>query len=285
MAGNAATWFSDFNWVVISNWLGSLDWTKIISVLVVPVLGTILMWWKGGFHWIINRYAFGSTLHRYRRNVRKEVSSLTVIGRRQGFDLEKVYVNISISRSDLMSRMTDERISPPKSFILVGGPGAGKSTYVKKITLDSLNLKSIPFFIRLRECDSALSVEDLLVRRLETLGIRNAGQVVLSELNNPRSLCILDGLDEVRPQLLGDVLKNVNSFYKKYFQGGNTGGLIVTCRKEAYRSIPLEIPEIWEVVPLKDNQIRELARTWPLRYPSGKSAEGFGLILPQVLKY
>jgi hypothetical protein len=131
MAGGLATWLSGLTWGAIWNWLRSLDWSTIVSALVVPVLGAILVWWKGGYRWVINWYAYGSALRQYRKNVRTDVSSLTVIGKRQGFDLEKVYVNISINRSDLMGRTTDDSTWAPNTFILVGGPGAGKSTYVK----------------------------------------------------------------------------------------------------------------------------------------------------------
>lgn len=86
---------------------------------------------------------------------------------------------------------------------------------------------------------------------------------------------MLDGLDEVRPHLQQSLYEAINSFYKAYFVSRNSGRLIVTCRKEAYRSIPIEISDIWEVVPLNDRQIQAFANKWPLGFPAGKSADGF----------
>lgn len=88
-------------------------------------------------------------------------------------------------------------------------------------------------------------------------------------LRSGRAICVLDGLDEVRPQLREKVIGDVNTFYHKYFIQQNS--LIVTCRKEAYRRIPLDIPVIMEVRPLTDEQIRRFADKWPPGFPEEKT--------------
>ena len=93
-------------------------------------------------------------------------------------------------------------------------------------------------------------------------------------MRQPRSLCVLDGLDEVRPNLIQEVYERINSFYQEFF-AKQPGSIIVTCRKEAYRNMPLDIPVIYEVRPLTDEQITRFAEKWPLMYPSGKNAERF----------
>jgi NACHT domain len=279
MAGDAATWFNGPPWSTAWAWLGTLDWTKIISVLVVPACGLIFVWWKGGFSWVLGQYNYYAGLRAYRKALRKSLRSLAVIGKREGFDLEKVYVHINVNRSDLMRSAASENSmsirNEPRLFVLVGGPGAGKSTYVKKLALDNVIAGKMTFFVRLREYDSNQKIEDLLVKQLETHNIGNSLQIVHRALLNWSSLCILDGLDEVRPHLIAGLVANINSFQRTFFQSEVNSRLVVTCRKEAYRSVPLDIPEILEVIPLKDDQIREFAKNWPLGYPQNKSANGF----------
>ena len=53
------------------------------------------------------------------------------------------------------------------------------------------------------------------------------------------------------------------------------GRLVVTCRKEAYRNLPLDIETINEVRPLTDEQMLRFAKKWPLPFPAGKSVETF----------
>jgi predicted NACHT family NTPase len=252
----------------------ALDWTKIISAAVPLILGIALAWWKGGFRFVFRKIQRLRAERKYKSELKRTISSLAVIGRREGFDLAKVYVEIDIAKSNLMNKSDNEMVWTPKTFVLVGGPGAGKSTYVKKLLLDQLATKqSLPFFLRLREY-SGEKIEDLLAAKLDILGIVHSLEFLRSQLRASGCLCVLDGLDEVRPAHQHAAHEAINSFHKSYFLERGQGRLIVTCRKEAYRSIPLELPEVWEVVPLKDNQIKEFARTWPLGFPNGKSAEG-----------
>ncbi len=261
----------------VLSWLSGLDWIKIVSGLVPTTIGVVAVWWKGGFRVLYRRYRFKSATRKYRKDLKNDVSSLIVIGKREGFDLSKVYVDIDITKSDLMGKVATEREAPPKRLVLVGGPGAGKSTYVKKRVLDELSHGGarVPFFIRLREYTRGASIEDLLIRKLEMVSIKDPQDVLRSELREPSSVCILDGLDEVRPDAQKDAYEAINFFYHCYFDSPNSGTLIVTCRKEAYRSIPLEIPSVWEVVPLNDPQILAFAQSWPLGYPTGKSPDAF----------
>ena len=265
-------WFTATKFLIF---LEGLDWTKILSGLVPATLGIAFAWWKGGFRTLFRKFQTSRAIRKYKLDLKRDASSLAVIGRREGFDLAKVYVKIDIAKSDLMNKSGDGRREIPNQFVLVGGPGAGKSTFVKKLLLEELTLSTgLPFLLRLREY-SGEKIEDLLVRKLEALGIAEPLEFLRFQLRESRCLCVLDGLDEVRPTFQGNAYDAINSFYKSYFLRNKSGRLIVTCRKEAYRSIPLELPEVWEVIPLKDGQIQEFAKGWPLGFPSGKSADGF----------
>jgi len=148
---------------------------------------------------------------------------------------------------------------------------------VKKELLDELNSKSrpIPFFLRLRDYEKGSSIEELLASHLKNYRIHDVELWVREFLREATPLCVLDGLDEVRPQILTDAYEAITRFYKTFFVSASPGRLIVTCRKEAYRSVPLPISDIWEVRPLDDDQIQSFAKNWPLGYPEGRNAIEF----------
>lgn len=265
----------------LTGFFADLDWPKIATGVMTAVIISFLTWWKGGFRYLFYKSRVTKALKQYRRELKKDVSSLTVIGRREGFDLTNVYVDMDTVKSDLAGKRSkeegNEKYEVPRTMVLVGGPGAGKSTYVKKQLLDVLaSPPTIPFYIRLREYGGE-KIDALLASRLEASGVPNPADNVRIALSGPGCVCVLDGLDEVRPNLQETAYTAINEFYRSYFGPGvsHFGRLIVTCRKEAYRSIPLSIPSIWEVVPLNDAQIQKFADTWPLGFPAGKSADSF----------
>jgi hypothetical protein len=267
--------WNQLSWSDVLTWLGKLDWAKILGGLVAPVGGAIFVWWKGGFKYLYQKLSAWRAVHKYKKALKAEVSALIIIGRREGFDLSRMYVDLQIFRSDLMGKGAP---TPwPKQFVLVGTPGAGKSTHVKKRILENLKEKKsrIPFFIRLKEYNPGRSIEDLLVQKLEASGLKKSRAVVRAELRHTDGLCVLDGLDEVRPSAQKDIYEAIDLFYNTYFRDSSSGNLIITCRKEAYRSTPLALSEVWEVAELKDEQIEEFARNWPLPYPAGKNHETF----------
>lgn len=129
------TWFTTTGFF---SWLATLDWTAIVSTVAPTFITGLVVWWMGGFRYLIRRFKQSRSLRKYKGELKRDVGSLAVIGRREGFDLAKVYVRMDIARSDLMNKATDSD-EVPRTFVLVGGPGAGKSTYVKKLLIDELN--------------------------------------------------------------------------------------------------------------------------------------------------
>jgi len=257
--------------------LSKITLSDALLQLLAPLLGVLFLWWKGGFGWTKEAILRLLSLRRYQRVLRADISSLPIIGKKEGFDLTKVYVDVRIAPSDLVNKPEKHNLYPRSSYVLVGAPGAGKSTYVKNALLRSLkeSPNRPPLFLRLRDFDRSHKIETLIAKRMEAQGIRNSEALVLAELRKGCVLCVLDGLDEVRPHLLEDAYESINAFYTAYFNDSVPGRLIVSSRKEAYRPLPLAIPAIWEILPLSDNQVQQFAKAWPLQYPHGRSPEEF----------
>ena len=257
-------------------WIGSWDVMAILYSALGGLLLMLVAWWSGGLrrlHWWAR---MRRSVRAYRRALRADCSSLIVIGRRQAFPIRGVFVELDVAPSELMGESKEGRV-PPACYVLVGGPGAGKSTTMKKAVLDDLSCssQSMPFYVRLREYLGTAPIEVFLAEKLGGFGVREPSRAVTTLLQAPDCLCVLDGLDEVRPHLYPKVCDRINEFLAKYFSSGGRGRLIVTCRKEAYRSVPLNLPAVFEVRPLSDQQMMRFARTWPLGFPQGKSPETF----------
>ena len=251
---------------------------SILYSIIATFIGLILLQWTGFLRWAIKIIKHKRAISKYKNSLAEECGFLIVIGKKTGFKIQEVYVPLDIAPSDLMHKeqcKEDKRGKYASSYVLVGGPGAGKSTSVKQMMLEELiNRNSLPFFLRLRDHVGFDGIEQHITHKLNTAGFSEPEKLMQELLSSSNTLlCILDGLDEVRPQLRDTTVKHINNFYHKYFT--NTNRLIVTCRKEAYRRIPLDIPIIKEVRPLSDGQIQSFANKWPLVFPQPKNAQTF----------
>ena len=258
--------------------LTDFDWAQVAYGVLASVAFALLARWLHIWRRLGGGLKRWKGLRAYRRDLRRECDHLIVVGRRMGFSMKKTFIAMDIAKSDLMRVSGDEE--PQRhlwrgAVVLVGGPGAGKSTVVKHRILDAFDsgLTATPLFLRLRDYIGFESIEAALAHRLGTAGIDAATEVLARILQSSPMLCVLDGLDEVKPDHRDRVVRDINEFFHKNCQRG--ASLIVTCRKEAYRDTPLDIPTILEVRPFSDTQIQEFAHAWPLGYPQGKSADTF----------
>lgn len=270
-------------------WVQNWDLMAILYSMVATFIALGLLKWGGVFRWVLRKRRHSQSCRTYRKILTDECGFLTVVGRRKGFKLNDVFVPLDTVPSDLMQKPpndSDIEESVPSTYVLVGGPGTGKSTMVKKKLLEYLSREqSLPLFVRLRDYQGFDSIEEYLRQRLSLTGFDETHTILQDLFLSDRAFCVLDGLDEVRPKNRAGVEADINAFYHKYFIHKNI--LIVTCRKEAYRDIPLDISHIQEVRPLSDQQIQRFAEKWPLGYPAGKSPQTFGRDLaatPRVME-
>lgn len=162
-------------------------------------------------------------------------------------------------------------------LVILGGPGAGKTTTVKKIcqTLlvdETIENYSFPILINLRE----LSKEQTIYHKLkDILGIqifqKNKEEntqtlmedkelrikYINSYLESLNAILILDGLDEVNPFKL----KSLSAEIRSLMNNLSKSLVIVTCRSASY-DLDIDCALEYELCNLNKNQIKEFVNKW-----------------------
>jgi hypothetical protein len=205
-------------------------------------------------------------LGRIEHPVGPEDSEFT-ISLEQAFAPLAVLAGDSDNRTDLFAFASAHR-----RFLVLGGPGTGKTTLMKSLVMSILEKKCdetlnklVPVFVVLREMATAgHTVEEAVVAALNGFRFKKAGKFVQSALDSGRLLIILDGLDEVGPNREA-VSAKIRSFCNGDAQRSNPNSLIVTCRENSYRTRNLAdvIPTITRIEPFSPQHMWTFLSGWP----------------------
>jgi predicted NACHT family NTPase len=126
-----------------------------------------------------------------------------------------------------------EAVQRHPQLMILGKPGAGKTTFLKWLTLQCLagavQGDRIPFFITLKEFAETPGQPDFvgfLTSQLQICGVAEARQKVEVMLREGRWLLLLDGLDEVRSTDHDRVLTTIRQAAQRFAENQ----FIITCR-------------------------------------------------------
>ena len=183
-------------------------------------------------------------------------------------DLLKVCVSEEFERPSL-GRIAQERVPGLEAvkqyakLIVLGKPGAGKTTFLKHIgiqcSLGEFQANRVPIFITLKdfaETEQQPSLLEYITRYFSNCGVTNttAAEQLLSQ---GRALVLLDGLDEVRETDSYRVLQEVRNFGAK-FHGNH---FVITCRIATREYTFEQFTEV-EVADFDDEQIASFTTKW-----------------------
>jgi hypothetical protein len=179
----------------------------------------------------------------------------------------------------------DELAHPCRRTVILGDPGAGKSTLATKLAYDVAADRfpgaegRVPFLIVLRSFAASFQKGgSQLVRYLEKecedpYNLQPPTHAVDYLLRNGRAVVILDGLDElVESELRRRVVQLVEGFVNRY----PLVPVLVTVRRIGYADAPLSLNlfRVGVVTELNDEQIADYADKWFALDPALSAAIG-----------
>jgi hypothetical protein len=176
----------------------------------------------------------------------------------------------------------EELVSRKRHILLLGDPGSGKTTTLKRLARALLTQDSgsviqyqYPVFLALKDLPPATTIAEALAERL---GVKipaeasaqiehtfpsvkppvvDVPRAVHFVLDKSEAVLLLDGLDEVDVELRSRIIGEIESFGRHILQGK----IIVTCRSGAYGH-QLSGFDILEICPLSISQINSVAQRW-----------------------
>ncbi|MEM9276708.1 MAG: NACHT domain-containing protein [Cyanobacteria bacterium P01_F01_bin.143] len=237
-----------------------------------------------------SKQLISQTSQQYAAQYYKKYGTLKVLGMKQSVILDSIYTNVRLlEKSEAFRFKTIEELErryrqnqknfESESFkvrkglelankeqylLVLGAPGAGKSTYLKKIALEAFKGNKgeykhflIPIFIELKRFNkSEINIFDILDQELKNCGFLQSKKYIKTGLETGSFLIIFDGLDEVPTRNLESVIQQINNFVNIY----KNNRFILSCRTALNQSFA----HFTEVVmaDFNNKQIKQFIENW-----------------------
>jgi hypothetical protein len=167
-------------------------------------------------------------------------------------------------------------------LMVLGGPGVGKSTFLRKMGLEALRQQAIknsarqnaemlkpqahyythdciPVMLELRQFSSSeFSVKDLIAQEFAVCGFPQAQDFTELFLRSGKLLVLLDGLDEVPEETLNHAITEIENLVDRY----DDNRFIASCRVAAYTFGGFKRFDDVAMAAFEDGQIERFITNW-----------------------
>lgn len=156
-----------------------------------------------------------------------------------------------------------EAVKNNSKMMVLGKPGAGKTTFLKHIAiqcnLGKFQASLVPIFISLKdfaETQQHPSLLKYITEEFVSYGVNNTTSVQ-QVLSQGKALILLDGLDEVQETDEYRVVKEIRNFSSKF----NANHFVITCRIATHEYTFEQFTEV-EIANFDDTQIATFINSW-----------------------
>ncbi len=205
------------------------------------------------------------------RSIYTRVNILSKLPSRERVTIEELNSFFDFDRHGFGKRQATkdgiEAVNSISKLMVLGKPGAGKTTFLKHIALQcldgTLREPRIPIFVSLKNWadsetsgDSPMSLMAYIVKEFEICDFPDALQFVERMLSRGRCLVLLDGFDEVNTYV-DDVIVQIANFVERY----DKNQYILSCRVAAYNYCFEKFTDI-EIAEFSAEQVESFINNW-----------------------
>jgi predicted NACHT family NTPase len=217
-----------------------------------------------------------------------EHSTIHPLGSQQPIQLDRVYTDVYILPEEMALRLYNihelradpgllehgvERIpgmdlvqrEGARRLYILGGPGAGKTTFLKHLTVQAIKNQNkqtlrVPIFIGLKLwADADMALMDYIVREFEICDFPDARVFIEHMLKQGRALVLFDGLDEI-PQAddqRNKAIAALRDFVRQY----HASPCLITCRRAAVEYTFEQFTYV-ELADFTPEQVTDMVTKW-----------------------
>jgi NACHT domain len=200
---------------------------------------------------------------KYFENYTNRHGKFKILGMKEPLSIESVYTQVNFHPDaiqahqspdavekafrDRSSRNDDRRAgmevaNTHQYLMILGGPGTGKTTFLRKVGLEAIKKNhgeyshfSIPVFLELRslqwKASENIDLEAKIAEEFEHCGLLESTELTRKLLERGKLLILFDGLDEVPPEFMKQMTTAIKNLVDRY----DENRFIASCRIAAYK--------------------------------------------------